>query len=239
MIRIAIVDDENNICSYVERCLLNLSKMHCISIEVDVFNSGEDLMKTIHELFYDVIFLDIKMQNLSGLDISKTIRNTMGNETTQIIYISGNTEYAIEVFDYDPFHFLPKPLNEEKIESVFLKLIRKLSLKSEAFTYKIGCNSVKVAIKDIIYFESDKRKIIIHYNNKEDEFYGSLENIAQQLGKHNFLQVHKSFLINCIHVRKCKYESLEMSNHMIIPIAQSKRKEVREKQLEFINNEEV
>ncbi len=239
MIRIAIVDDETAICSYVERCLLNLSKKYNIFMELEVFDSGEDLMKTIDNTFYDVIFLDIMMKQLSGLDISKTIRNTMGNETTQIIYISGNTEYAIEVFDYDPLHFLPKPLSEEKIENVFVKLIRRLSLKSDAFTYKVGRNSVKVAIKDIIYFESDKRKIIIHYNDKQDEFYGSLENIAQQLDKHNFLQVHKSFLINCIHVRKCKYELLEMSNHIIIPIAQSKRKEVREKQLEFINNEEV
>lgn len=239
MIRIAVVDDENSICSYVENCLLDLSKEYGISVETDVFYSGEGLMKTINETFYDVIFLDIKMRDLSGIDISRIIRNTMGNEATQIVYISGNTEYAIEVFDYDPFHFLPKPLSKEKIEKAFLKLIHKLNLKSEAFAYKIGHNSNKIAIKDILYFESNKRKIIIHYNDKEDEFYGSLENIHQQLNKYNFLLIHKSYLINSIHVRKCTYESVEMSNHIVLPIAQSKRKEIREKQLELVNYEEV
>ena len=92
MIKIAVVDDENIICSYVEQSLLNLSKKYGISIETDVFNSGEDLIKTIKETFYDVIFLDIKMKDLSGIDISRIIRNTMGNEAIQIIYISGNTE---------------------------------------------------------------------------------------------------------------------------------------------------
>lgn len=235
MIKIAVVDDENIICSYVEQSLLNLSKKYGISIETDVFNSGEDLIKTIKETFYDVIFLDIKMKDLSGIDISRIIRNTMGNEAIQIIYISGNTEYAIEVFEYDPFHFLPKPLNNEKIENAFVKLIHKLRLKSEAFTYKVGHDSVKVAIKDILYFESNKRKIIIHYSDKKDEFYGSLENILQQLGKYNFLHIHKSYLVNPVHVHKCTYESVEMSNHVVLPIAQSKRKEIREKQLELVN----
>lgn len=235
MIKIAVVDDENIICSYVEQSLLNLSKKYGISIETDVFNSGEDLIKTIKETFYDVIFLDIKMKDLSGIDISRIIRNTMGNEAIQIIYISGNTEYTIEVFEYDPFHFLPKPLNNEKIENAFVKLIHKLRLKSEAFTYKVGHDSVKVAIKNILYFESNKRKIIIHYSDKKDEFYGSLENILQQLGKYNFLHIHKSYLVNPVHVHKCTYESVEMSNHVVLPIAQSKRKEIREKQLELVN----
>lgn len=235
MIKIAVVDDENIICSYVEQSLLNLSKKYGISIETDVFNSGEDLIKTIKETFYDVIFLDIKMKDLSGIDISRIIRNTMGNEAIQIIYISGNTEYAIEVFEYDPFHFLPKPLNNEKIENAFVKLIHKLRLKSEAFTYKVGHDSVTVAIKNILYFESNKRKIIIHYSDKKDEFYGSLENILQQLGKYNFLHIHKSYLVNPVHVHKCTYESVEMSNHVVLPIAQSKRKEIREKQLELVN----
>lgn len=239
MIRIAIVDDENNICSFVEKCLLGLSKKYGISIEVDVFYSGEDLMKTIKEIFYDIIFLDIKMLELSGIDVSRHIRETMGNEATQIVYISGNTQYAIDVFEYDPFHFLPKPLNKEKIEKVFLKLIRKLNLKAEAFTYKIGHNTFKVPIKEILYFESHKREIIIYHGGKEDKFYCSLDNIYLQLSKYDFLLIHKSYLINPIHVRKCTYESVEMSNHVILPIAQSKRKEIRVKQLELFSNQEV
>ena len=196
------------------------------------------MIQLMKDSFFDVVFLDIKMDKLSGIDVSRQIRNTMGNEATQIIYISGNTEYAIEVFDFDPFHFLPKPLDEEKIEKAFVKLIRKLNLKAEAFTYKVGHDVFKVPIKDILYFESHKREVTIYYNKKTEKFYGTLENIYLQLSKFDFLFIHKSYLINPIHIRRCTYESVEMSNHIVLPISQSKRKEIREKQLELVNNEE-
>lgn len=239
MLKIAVVDDENIICSFVEKSLIRLSKKYGIFIDVDVFYSGEELVKLIKDNFYDVIFLDIKMNDLSGIDVSRLIRNTMGNEATQIVYISGNTEYAIDVFDYDPFHFLPKPLDDKKIEKAFIKLIHKLNLKAEAFTYKVGHDSFKVPIKDILYFESHKREITIHYCNKENVFYGSLENICLQLSKYDFLFIHKSYLINPIHVRRSTYETVEISNHIVLPIAQSKRKEIREKQLELFKNREA
>jgi len=238
MLKIAVVDDENNICAFVENSLLKLSKKYGITIDVNVFYDGEGLIRELKEDFFDVIFLDIKMNELSGIDVSRLIRTTMGNEATQIVYISGNTEYAIEVFDFDPFHFLPKPLDEEKIEKAFVKLIHKLNLKAEAFTYKVGHDVFKVPIKDILCFESHKREVTIYYNKKADNFYGTLENIYLQLSKFDFLFIHKSFLINPIHIRRCTYESVEMSNHIVLPISQSKRKEIREKQLELVNNEE-
>lgn len=237
MIRIAVVDDENNICSYVESCLLNFSKKYSVNIEVDVFSSGEDLINTINETFYDVIFLDIMMEGLSGIDISRLIRITMKNEATQIVYISGNTEYAIEVFDYDPFHFLPKPLSKEKIEKAFVKLIHKLSLKSEAFSYKSGYETMKVTIKDIIYFESDDHQIKIHYYlqnfYKKDYFYGSLDHVQDQLKSYRFLRIHKTYLINPLHIKKYTYEKIQMSTEVILPIAQSKRKEIRAEQFKL------
>ena len=249
MLKIAVVDDENSICSFVEKELLRLSKKYGILSDVDVYYSGEELIKAINETFFDVIFLDIKMKELSGIDVSCLIRNKLKNESTQIVYITGNTEYALEVFDYDPFHFLAKPLDSSKIEKAFMKLIHKLNLKAESFTYKVGHDSFKVPIKDIIFFESHKREITIHYydkqvndnqvNDKEEVFYGSLENILMQLSKYNFLFIHKSYLINPIHVRKCTYEEVEMSNHVKLRIAQSKRKEIREKQLELFKDEEA
>ena len=237
MLKIGVVDDENNICAFVENSLLKLSKKYGITVDVNVFYNGEGLIKALEDAFFDVVFLDIKMNELSGIDVSRLIRTTMGNEATQIVYISGNTEYAIEVFDFDPFHFLAKPLDQEKIEKVFVKLIHKLNLKAEAFTYKVGHDAFKVPIKDILYFESHKREITIYYSGKSDVFYGTLDNIYLQLNKFNFLFIHKSFLINPIHVRRCTYETIEMSNRVVLPFAQSKRKEVREKQLDLFKDE--
>ena len=226
MFKIAIVDDEDLICSQVETILLNLAKNYCIRVEIDIYNSGNRFRDCLNNgEFYDVVFLDIEMQGLSGLD-----------ESTQIIYISGKSEYAVEVFDYDPIHFLTKPLTEEKIEKSFKKLMKRLNLEAKAFAYKIGNDVHKVAIKDILYFENEKRKIIIYYKDQKARFYGSLENIEQQFQNCDFLRIHKSYFINRLHVRKFTYETVEMSNHIVLPISQSRRSEIRALQLEYDKN---
>ncbi len=232
MLKIAVVDDDELVCSQVEAMLLAIAKKYHIHSDIDIFNSGDAFRKYLQDgSFYDVVFLDIEMDGASGIEVSRVLRETMGNESTQIVYISGKTEYAIEVFDFDPIHFLPKPLTEAKIEKAFVKLMHKLNLKAEAFQYKIGHDVHKVAIRDILYFENDKRKVVIYFRNQKDEFYGDLENVEQQLRDYRFARIHKSYLINTLHVRKFTYETVEMPNHAVLPIAQSRRSEIREMQL--------
>ncbi len=231
-LKIAVVDDDELVCSQVETMLLAIAKKYHILGDIDIFNSGDAFWRHLQDgSFYDVVFLDIEMDGTSGIEVSKVLRETLGNESTQIVYISGKTEYAIKVFDFDPIHFLPKPLTEEIIEKAFLKLMHKLNLKAEAFKYKIGHDVHKVAIRDILYFENNKRKIIIYFRNQKEEFYGDLDNVEQQLSNYHFVRIHKSYLINTLHVRKFAYETVEMANHAVLPISQSRRSEIREMQL--------
>ncbi len=232
MLRIAIIDDEKNICTQVENFLTEIAKEHNVQIEVDVYYNGRQLCEHLNSgEFYDLIFLDIEMEGFSGIDVSHNIRNIMKNESTQIAYISGNKEYAIEIFEYDPLYFLHKPLNREKIEKVFVRLIHRLHLKAEAFSYKSGYETAKISIKDIIYFESSDHKIIIHYyaNDlyKKDCFYGLLDHIQRQLETYQFLRIHKTYLVNPIYIKKYTYDKIQMSTEIVLPIAQSKRKDVR------------
>ena len=237
MLKIAIVDDENHICSQVERYLLELSKKHLVEVDIDVFFDGSEICEEIKETFYDVVFLDIEMQTLSGIYVSQTIRTALHNEATHIVYISGRTEYAPDLFEFDPLLFLQKPLDFEKIEKAFIKLIYKLNLKQEAFLYKKGRTVQKAPLKEILFFSSDERKILLHYGNHIDCFYGSIDNIYEQLKSLGFLMIHKSYLVNTLHVKKYSYETLTMINNEVLPISQSKRKEVRMLQLELDNKD--
>lgn len=241
MIRIAVIDDVKSICSQVENYLIEISKEQGIQIDTEVYFNGKQLCEHLDKgEFFDLIFLDIEMDGFSGIDVSNSIRNIMKNESTQIAYISGNKEYAIEIFDYDPLYFLHKPLSREKVEKVFLKLMNKLHLKAEAFSYKSGYETIKVPIKDIIYFESDNHQVIIHYYlqniYKREYFYGALDHIQEQLKLYRFLRIHKTYLVNPIHIKKYTYEKIQMSTEAILPIAQSKRKEIRAAQFQLENN---
>lgn len=188
MLLIAIIDDDDYVCSQVEEYLRRISLNYDVSIEVDIYNSGEAFQRHLCDGdYYDVIFLDIEMSGMSGLDVSRILREMLGNEATQIVYISGKTEYAIDVFDYDPIHFLPKPLTEQLVEKAFQKILRKLNIKAEAFSYKVGTQINKIPIKNIIYFESEGRKVKVHFQGKINSFYGSLDKVQRELKMHDFI----------------------------------------------------
>lgn len=100
MIQIAIADDENTVCSQTERDLLQIAEELHIQVEIDVFYSGRQLCDHIKDgKIYDVIFLDIEMDDVSGLMASEYIRKTMQDDGVQIVYISGKTQYAMKLFN--------------------------------------------------------------------------------------------------------------------------------------------
>lgn len=225
--KIAVCDDEQIICSTLYETLLKLSEFKSVKFEIDCFTSGEALCREMESTSYDLLFLDIELPQMNGVAVGQYIRETLKNETIQIIYISSKQKYAMELFDMHPLNFLVKPLTDDKIEKVIDKFLLINKTDVELFSFKIGHEYYKVHISDILYFSSSGRKIKLITQNKEYEFYGSLEAIYSELKNKNFLFVHKSFLVNYRYVEKYQYEQVTMSDNRVIPISQSRRKAIR------------
>ncbi len=232
---VAICDDEHEVCAMIENVVLNFAEQIHDSISAEVFLSGEELYKHIKDgCYFDLIFLDIEMNSLNGIDIGIKIREEFDNQTTQIIYISGKDHYYKSLFDVRPMHFLTKPLCAEKIIKD-IQLAMKLSERFKGvFSYKKGHENYKTQLKDILYFESDDREIRIVTHDRKDKFYGKMEDIHAELAAHYFMHIHKSYLINYAHVVCFRYEEVVMSNTMRLPVSQSRRKEIRRLQTELI-----
>lgn len=233
MFKIAICDDEIAICSQIESIILDYKNETNLDIEVEVFLSGEELCDYLQHYYFDLIFLDIEMKKLNGVQTGKIIRDTMDNYSTNIVYISGKENYYKQLFEVQPLNFIGKPLLPSKLVDV-LNLAIKLSNKfTKTFTYKKGYHIHKIEIKDIIYFESLEREIKIVSPRGEEVFYGKLDEITKKLENYYFLRIHRSYLINYSYVSIFKYDEVIMSNNDILPISQSKRKLIREQQLKY------
>lgn len=228
MLRIAVCDDENVICSQVERYLNDSAEKFGIGIETDVFYSGEKFLDSLKSESYDIVFLDLVLKEISGQEVSRIIREEMHNEAIQIIYISGITEHAYELFEYDPILFLKKPLTNMEIEKSFLKIIKKFNLTLDTYTIRMNGISTQIRIKDIVYLESEKRKVkIVTVNNETFYFYGTIKESYEFFKKCDFLMIHNSYLINPLHIRQAKYEYVIMAGNVKLSIAQSKRTEIK------------
>jgi DNA-binding LytR/AlgR family response regulator len=177
------------------------------------------------------------MNNTSGVEVGRFIREKMNNDTMHIVYISGKDSYAMELFDIRPLNFLIKPLSKEKINKAFNTALKLLKKGSQNFVYHIANTSYKRPIKDILYFESDNRKINIVTSSNTESFYGKMDNVYEQVKDYSFLYIHKSYLVNYNHVTSIAYDHLTMSNGVELAISQKRRKKIREMQLQFERNE--
>ena len=232
MFRIAICDDKPVICSQIEKIVLDYGRKAFYDIEADVYFSGEELYRYLEDgTYFDLIFLDIELRELNGINVGSKIRNDLKNESIQIVYISGKDNYALDLFEVRPMHFLVKPVGAEMILSVLEKGMELSNKLGQTFQYKQGHTSRKIVVKNIIYFESLDRKVRMITTEGEEIFYGSLTDIFSQLERYGFFFCHKSYLVNYHHIIKFEYEKLMMKNGMNLPISQPKRKSIRALQM--------
>ncbi|MPW26374.1 response regulator [Alkalibaculum sp. M08DMB] len=234
MFRIAICDDEHVICSQIEKIILENQKYITQEIQIEIFYSGEKLCCFMeNENDFDLIFLDIEMELLNGVEVGRKIREEMDNQITQIVYVSGKNSYYKDLFEVRPMHFLSKPIKADDIIKN-IELGMKLSNKfGGVFSYKKSYETYRIHIKNIIYFQSVDREIKIVSIKGEELFYGKLDDIFHQVEKYHFMNIHKSYIVNYDHIEKFKYNEVIMSNSIHLPISQLRRKEIRGLQIKY------
>ena len=231
---IAICDDEKSVSAELECALLDILGKQNIKYEIDVYHTGEELCTQIESgTHYDVIFLDIEFAKnaINGVEVGRLIREAYRKDLTSIVYISWEMKYSMQLFDIRPLNFLIKPLDMDKVRSVVKTFLSMSSGWSQFFSYKVGHSTYKVPIKDIVYLENEKRKVIIHLaNGSIEEFYGTLNQVYQeQLQGLDFLFIHTSYMVNFDYIKAVKYREVVLTTgNLPLPISRAKRSEIRE-----------
>ena len=234
MYKVAICDDEVKLGVDLEETLSCIFKKLKTACEIDVYLTGEEICEGIKGgLFYDLIFLDINFakSNFSGIAVGEFIRESWQNNKSSIVYMSWDKNYAMELFKIRPLDFLIKPLDNNKVEST-VKTFLQLSRDWERdFIFKKGHSTFKVRLNDIMYLESQNRKIIINLTQgRQEEFYGSLKRTyEEQLDGLDFIFVNASYIVNYDYISSINYKELFVKdNPMPVSISQKRREEIRE-----------
>lgn len=227
MIHVAICDDDVAITGSLETMLQEIAKRNFVQIETEVFWDGKQLVKVIERgVYFDIVFLDIEMGQEDGITIARRIREI--DKNVLIIYATSHESYMKESFEVRPFRFLVKPIGEEMLAACFREAYEEISGNDSYFRYNYQRLSYKIPMRDILYFESDKRKIYIATEKRMFELYGKLKEIEKNLenSKAVFLRVHQSFLVNYKHVEVLAYDFIVMDNGKRIPISEDRRKQI-------------
>lgn len=234
MVNIAICDDNIAICSEIENILLKYAQKNSIKFNIDIFYSGEEIYNFLtNGDKYNIIFMDIEMRKLNGIQLGLKIRDELEDEITKIVYISSYEGYAMELFDIRPFNFIIKPIDKEKIIKILDKLISILNIEYHIFNYKKDKNIHKVHIKDILYFEGFNKNTMLVTKKEEILINYNLKDIFKELVDYQFFYSHRSYLVNYNSIVRFESDKLLMSNGKFIPISQPRRKDVKKIQIKF------
>ncbi len=194
MIRIAVCEDESVLLEQLTDDIKNILNKYSVLYSIKAYANGNALLA--REKF-DILFLDIAMQPIDGLELARRLRDR-GDES-KLVFITTHRQYAIDAYNVQAFHYLIKPVDLKKLEAVLLKLCSLLKVEYEhALTFCQGTLVRRIPFEQILYLEVMNRKIYLHKREEDIPFYGKLNDLEPMLPD-TFFRCHRSYIINFNH----------------------------------------
>jgi DNA-binding LytR/AlgR family response regulator len=229
-----IADDEQLARTVMESYVTSLSSLHLVK----VVNSAIDVYEVLKTEQIDLLFLDVEMPKLSGLELLRTLKNPPA-----VILTTAHRNFAVEGYELNVIDYLLKPISFER----FLKAISKFeNLKTPApveasgiqvvakdeklaFIYvRVDKKMVRVNLNEILFIEALKDYVKIYSVGKELITYQTLTYFEEKLSSDYFLRIHRSFIVSILHINAYSAIEIEIGKR-ILPIGSFYSKEVQRK----------
>ena len=231
MIRIAIVDDEKFIREHVKN-LIEEKQVECL---IDSYSAGEALLQA--DKCYDIVFLDIQMDGMNGIDTARILRQK--TEHTVLVFITGVKEYVFDAFDVAAFHYLIKPIDEQKFADVFKRAVLEVGKKKQQANgqlfVKTRYRNITLEQNDVLYIESRGKKVEIHTKTDVIDAYAGIGELEKQL-KQNFYRCHRGYLVNLAFITEYSNDSITLNNSESIILAKEKYGEFVKVYMRYLKN---
>ena len=219
--------------------LSGLIKDHFPEGIVRCFSGSEELLND--GKFYDICFLDIEMETVSGIELAKRIRKyqEVSPKRSIIIFVTAYSEYVEDAFDVNAFHYLLKPIKESKFREVLRRAINETRYVEEQrkkfIIIKDGDKRKKLMLDGIQYIESSDRKVIIHMDEGTAETYAKMYDLEKELGE-SFFRCHRGYIVNLEKVTSYSVNSIKVLNGDTIMIAEKKYTDFVRAYLKYAKN---
>ncbi len=225
MIRVAFCDDEAKILEDLSaKIIKEFKKLNC---EIDLYTTENsiDLLEYLKTSPVDILFLDIDMPTISGMDIAETLLNS--EVKTLLVFVTGQDALVYKSFKYHPFGFIRKTYFDEEITGVVKGLVEEIQKSSDTFLFKTNDGLNRIKLKDILYFESESNYLNLHTANTVYKFRSTISTTEKELSAKGFIRIHKGFLVNQKHIFSVKSENIVLSNSVVLPIGRTNRELIK------------
>ena len=228
MLMIAIVDDDARdsalLRSQVEH-FFSEKKEACI---IKTYSDGLDFIRSSEE--YDIVFLDIRMDKLDGIETARILRKI--NKDSLLIFVTYMAQFAIKGYEVDAMDFIVKPTDQFSIDHVLEKAMKRISSRvGVPLMLKTANGVVSLSSKSVYYVEIYNHDLIYHTEEGDFKVRGRLSDVCEKLEDHQFILCSRSYLANLRYISSVGSGFLVVHGEKI-PISKSHRKGIEER---FIN----
>ncbi len=224
--KIAICDDLES----DRQAIIHMIKKYCkdYNLELDLYDyeNGHKLLSDFKHEKFELIFLDIYMNNINGIEIAKEIR--LQDSDIIIIFMTTSKDHALDAFEVDAMQYLVKPVDYEKLQHIFNKCQKLFSDNMRFIEVPSNGLSVKIFLKDIYYIEVYNKTCLLHTNRLTIKTYTPLSKLWELLDGSPFLRCHRSYIVNMFYIDDILETDFLLKNSDKIPIRKESSSDIKQ-----------
>ncbi len=233
MFHIAICDDNHDDLRTFIKYLSEL-RNPSFRIECLPFTNGADLICTYQNgARFNLIVLDMLMEPINGFLTAQAIRKF--DKEVPILIVTATMEFAVDGYQINAHRYILKPVDKDNFLKEVVGIIKRSADETVSyFSFNSENGLSKINFNCIYYFESNIRTVKIYTDKQNYSFTAKISDIEKEFKNHDFIRIHKSYIVNLRYVRNIFKDTVTMDNGEELPLSKHKSKEVREKFLNYM-----
>lgn len=234
--KVAVCEDEVIQINLLNNQIENWAKEKGIDISIDNFKTAESFLFQWSDYDkYDIIFLDIKLSEMSGIELSNRIREK--NKTIDIVFVTGFFKYALHGYRVSALQYLMKPIDTSDLYFCLDKTFNRVNSKDEISTLVIETTKkiIKLDYNKINYCIMFSPYIEVHTNSEKITLRKKISEMEEILPSKYFVRCHRSYIVNVKYIKSITKNNVLLENGINIPISRGKYNEINDAFINFIS----
>jgi len=226
VLRIAICEDDQTIQNKLQEHIEDWAEARGTKVDILSYPSAEAFLMAWPEMSFDLAFFDIKMKEMTGIELASLIRKTDSNML--IVFTTSFTQYALSGYEVNAMHYLIKPVSPTKLLPILDKA--RLIWRSHQDSFMLvsdGTGQLKLPFGDIYYISVLSHTMSVTTDSTVYEMRKTMGELMEMLPSY-FIRIHRSFIVNLFKVECVYKDSLLLTNEAKLPISRNNSKDVND-----------
>lgn len=226
-IKIAIVEDEKEMLENLASMFDLYTKETGTIFKLSLYSNSYDFLENAKD-YFDIVYLDIKMPGMNGMELAKKIREK--DENVMIIFVTSLSQYAIEGYEVRALDYVLKPVKYPEFKIKITRALENIVDKEEKsilLNDQNGGGLFKVNISLILYIETEGHTLIYHLKDKTYKKYQAMKDCEKDLKDYGFIRINTSYLVNRRYIKGIKNNSIVLFDETNLLISRPRVKEIK------------